>query len=258
MIGARYTAVLADLLEDERFKELIEESLSEYPMYTKEPHPAYISTREQLNKKLLDHYKYREIGFETPARFADELRIAMNEIMPYYVQLYKSHDIMENLDDPFGNVDITETFEEETTGNAKGSTSGTSSSSSDVNSSSESNTEMGSDGKSVNSATPQGQLDISSKNIDSLDYADDAKWNKENSTSHGTNSDESHSTSESETSADSESETSGTTKHTLTRKGNQGVNTYAHDMKELRETFLNIDKMIITDKAIAELFMLVW
>lgn len=238
MIGAKYTAVVADLLEDNGFKELIEQALSEYPMYTKEPKPAYLSTREQLNQKLLDHYKYREIGFETPGRFIDELRIAMNEIMPYYVQLYKSHDIMEELDDPFGNVDIVETFEQETTGNAKGNTKADSSTSS----------EMHSDGKSVNSQTPQGQLDISSNDIESLQYADDANWNKNNSNSSG----EAHDTSE------SESETSGTTKHTLTKKGNQGVNTYAHDMKELRETFLNIDKMIITDKAISDLFMQVW
>ena len=246
MIGGEYTSVLHDLMKDEGFVEIITQALSEYPMYTKEPHPAYISTREQLNKKLLDHYKYREIGFETPARFVDELRIAMNEIMPYYVQLYKSHDIMETLDDPFGNVDITETFEEETTGSAKGSSSGNSKGDSTTSS------EMHDDGKSVNSATPQGQLNISSNDIDSVEYADDAKWNKNNSNSSG----EAHDTSE--TSSESESESSGTTKHTLTKKGNQGVNTYAHDMKELRETFLNIDMMIITDKAISDLFMKVW
>lgn len=246
MIGANYTAVLADLLEDNGFKELITKALSEYPVYSKEPHPAYISTREQLNQKLLDHYKYREIGFETPARFVDELRIAMNEIMPYYVQLYKSHDIMESLDDPFGNVDITETFEEETSGIAKGSSSGNSKADSTTSS------EMHNDGKTVNSATPQGQLNISSNDIDSLDYADEANWNKNNTSSSG----EAHDTSES--SSESESESSGTTKHTLTKKGNQGVNTYAHDMKELRDTFLNIDKMIITDKAISDLFMQVW
>jgi hypothetical protein len=44
-----------------------------------------------------------------------------------------------------------------------------------------------------------------------------------------------------------EASSTGTTKHTYTKKGNQGVNTYAHDMKELRDTFLNIDMMIINE-----------
>lgn len=51
------------------------------------------------------------------------------------------------------------------------------------------------------------------------------------------------------------SETS-TVRHTYTKKGNQGVNTYAHDMLEYRETLLNIDTMIINE--LGDLFIQVY
>lgn len=37
------------------------------------------------------------------------------------------------------------------------------------------------------------------------------------------------------------------TTHTFKKVGNQGVNTYAHDMIEYRQTILNIDAMVIND-----------
>lgn len=256
---ADYTVKLRTLLEDPHAKAEIDKALSEYPMYEKDPQPSYISTRQQLNQKLLDRYKYREIGFETPGRFIDELRIAMNEIMPYYVQLYKSHDIMESLDDPFGNVDIVETFEEETSGTASGNTSGTSNSSSEANNKSNTNTDLTNNSKNLKVGTPQGDiLAINSKGIDTVTHGDEIVWDENISHTEGESSDESNSSSESSSTAESSSESSGTTKHTLTKKGNQGVNTYAHDMKELRETFLNIDKMIIENQRIAELFMQIY
>ena len=245
---AEYTVKLKTLLEDEKAKQLIDKALSTYPMFEPKNKFEYmvIPSREELNNKLLNHYKYREIGFETPARFIDELEIVMNEIMPYYNGLLKTADVINGIDDVFGNVDIIESFEEETTGSAKGSSSGNSKGDSTTSS------EMHDDGKSVDSATPQGQLDISSNDIDSIDYADNAKWNKNNSSSSG----EAHDTSE--TNSESESESSGTTKHTLTKKGNQGVNTYAHDMLEFRQLIRNIEQEIIENPKIQELFMMVY
>lgn len=247
MINAKYSIVLKTLMDDPIARAEIDKALSDYPMYEKDPHPEYISTRQQLNEKLLNHYKYREIGSETPGRFLDDLRMTMHEIMPYYVQMYKSHDIMQELDDPFGNVDIVETFEEETSGTASGSTSGTS------NTTNEATTDLTNNGKNVKTNTPQGDiLQINSKGIDSVTHADEITWDESTSNS------KSNSTGESTSTADSNSESSGTTKHTLTKKGNQGVNTYAHDMKELRQTFLNIDEMIIENKKIQELFMQIY
>ena len=259
MINATYSIVLKTLMDDPIARAELDKALSDYPMYEKTPEVPYISTRKQLNEKLLNHYKYREIGQETPGRFLDELRTVMHEIMPYYVQLYKSHDIMESLDDPFGNVDIVETFEEETSGTASGNTKGSSNSSAEANSKSNTKADTTNNSKNVKTGTPQGDiLAINSKGIDTVTHADEITWDENIGNSNGESSDESKSSSESNSEAESSSESKGTTKHTLTKKGNQGVNTYAHDMEELRKTFLNIDEMIIENKKIQELFMQIY
>lgn len=46
--------------------------------------------RERLNKKIIDHFYFHEIGFETASRFKHYLNSTMNEIMPYYNQLLQS------------------------------------------------------------------------------------------------------------------------------------------------------------------------
>lgn len=57
--------------------------LQSYPIFDE-------SYREGLNNKIIRHYWFREIGFETAALFRDRLAMTMTEIMPYYNQLYKS------------------------------------------------------------------------------------------------------------------------------------------------------------------------
>lgn len=257
-VPARYTEVLINLLENPQTKPLIDKALSTYPMYvpTNEKNYSLIPTREELNKKILNHYKYREIGFETVGRFIDELEITMNEIMPYYYSLYKSADIMNGISDPFGNVDIKETFEQETEGSSRGSSSGTAENETNTNASSNTNTDMTNNSKNVNSKTPQGQLEIN--DIDSVKYADNVTWNRDSSNSNGNTEDESTTTSSSSSSGESLNETTGKTTHTFLKQGNQGVNTYAHDMKELREIFINIEQQIINDDRVQELFMLVY
>lgn len=249
---ARYTEVLCNLMENPQTKELLDKALSSYPVYVPKYDDNYsiIPTRKQINEKLLNHYKYREIGFETVGRFLDELEITMNEIMPYYYQLFKSADILNGIDDPFGNVDIKEIFEQETTG--KSSTDSNNKTSSSTESSAESDSNVNS--KSIGSQTPNGILDVGTKNIDGVTYGDEASWNESISNS----KDSSEGSSESSSEGSSESTSEGTLKHTFTKVGNQGVNTYAHDLKELRETFLNIEMQIIEDPKIKELFMLVY
>lgn len=239
---AKYTVELKTLMNDEHIRPLLDKSLSTYPMYqpsSDDPEViAIIPTREQLNAKILNHFKYREIGFETVGRFLDELEIAMCEIMPYYNQMYKSCEIMALIDDPFGNVDVTETFSEKRT--AEGSSSGTEKSTVA--------TENNSHNKTVTTETPQGKITTPAKDINTIDHADSVSWmsgqNNDNSTSNG----ESAGTSKSDE----------TTEHTFTKKGNQGVNTYAHDMIEFRTSIIDVTKMILDDSALKNLFMQVY
>ena len=56
--------------------------LNRYPIFNE-------SYRKPLNDKIIDHFYFQEIGFETPAQFARMMRRTMNEVMPRYNRLYE-------------------------------------------------------------------------------------------------------------------------------------------------------------------------
>lgn len=250
----KYTEVLHDLLTNEKTNELIKKAMSTYPMYVPKNEQLFglIPTRDELNLKILNHYRWYEIGSETVGRFLFNLETTLNEIMPTYYQMYMSVDTMNGIEDIFGNLDVVESFEETTSGNS--SATANTNSENKVTSSNESNTDMSSNGRNVNAKTPQSQLQT--KTIDNITSASEMNWNEDSNNSHSTSDDESSSTGKSDSTSNAES--TGTTKHTLTRKGNQGVNTYAHDMLEFRELFINIEQQIINDPELAKCFMLIW
>lgn len=80
--------------------------LNDYPIFEE-------SYRSKLNEKILNHYYMREIGFETAGLFKRYLNAKMNEIMPYYNQLYLSAQIEF---DPLETYSTNEQYERETTG----------------------------------------------------------------------------------------------------------------------------------------------
>ena len=184
-------------------------------------YPSYYKGAEKLafEQKVIDHYYFRQIGQETVGRFLHMFRTKIREIMPYYIDMYKTVEIMRDIEDPFGNIDITETFEQESTGSSSGeSTSGTSGQT---------------DTEHRFSNTPQGSID----NLDH--YMSEASKDRSEVSS--------------ESSGTSSNESAGTVRHTLHRKGNQGVNTYAHDMIEFRTSIINVDMMVINE--LNELFL---
>ena len=272
-MNAKYTVYLKSLLDYPETKALIDKALSSYPMYEPKNLANFglIPKRSELNEKLLNHYKYREIAFETVGRFIDELEIAMNEIMPKYYGLYKSLDILNGIDDPFGNVDIKEIFEEERLGTRTGNTSEnvsentTGNSTSTANSETETNSTTSNKSRNIDSDTPQNKIsEIGETAGASNIYASKVGFNdsvaNDNASTSGTDttSSENESSRTGETSSTNEVETSDTVKHTLTKIGNQGVNTYAHDLLELRELFINIEQEIINDPRISELFFMLY
>lgn len=97
---AKYTYELRDLIN-----EGFTLNLTVYPIFDE----AY---RESLNEKIIAHFYFREIGQETPDRFNYMLARRMNEIMPYYNQLYKSEAMAASLD-PLSTDKITTTYTEE-------------------------------------------------------------------------------------------------------------------------------------------------
>lgn len=190
-------------------------------------YPSFYTGEDKKNfeKKVIDHYYFRQIGQETPGRFLHYFQSRIREIMPYYIRMYESVKLMDDLENPFDNVDVTETFEEETTGQSIAQSTGQSSGT-------DNRTSEGSNEHRF-SNTPQGTID----NLDN--YMTEASRDNANNTDTFNTS--------AESSGESSSESSGTVKHTLTRKGNQGVNTYAHDIMEYRKSLIDVDMMIINN-----------
>lgn len=238
MIPARYTEVLDNLLRNPQSKAHIDTAMSDYPLYQTDPNrvkvygTAYtVPTRAELNNKILNHYRFREIGEETFGRWLFELNTALNEIMPYYNQLFYSADQDFN---PIYNVD----YKKSILGSQNASSNTTS-----TGSDSSTNEEFT---KGVNSRTPQDQLSISNVNIDSVNYADNADWGKSSGTTTGTNTTTGNASS------------NGSTSTIETVKGNFGVVSAQDLIIKYRETIINIEQKIINDPRIKELFMLIF
>lgn len=219
--------------------------------------------RQVLCRKILKHYYTREIAHETVGRWKLALNAKLNEIMPYYNQLYKSELLEFN---PFYDVDLTRSREGsgtiDTTGN---------STSNRTNSNTETNQN---ETKDVNSAsgtsntdtlnrfsdTPQNSMDTQGIN-DSVPLTTVTKVNEDNTTTN--NSTDTITSNGSRTGNGTENvkgsnteNVNSTDKYIETVKGKQGTENYSSLLKKFRETFLNIDMMIIDD--CSDCFFTLW
>lgn len=85
--------------------------------------PWYYTGANQtaFQNKVLDHFRFRQIGFETPGRFIFEFQKKFKEIMPYYLKMYQSVEMMDAIEDPLENYSMIE----ESSSNGSSSASGT-------------------------------------------------------------------------------------------------------------------------------------
>lgn len=214
--------------------------LKDYPIFDE-------SYREQLNNKIIQHYYFREIGFETEALFKNRLNQKMNEIMPYYNQMYESSKLKI---DPLSTIDLEEVFsrKSKTTGEGTSSTSGTGNNTNNFNSTD--TTDYGKISKFSDIAQAQTTPNeiLNDKYLTSATVDD----GQDKNTNTGTNTSQTESTT-SGTSTDKRNLDEDTT---LTRKGNNGTASESELLNMYRETFLNIDMMIIDD--LDELFLGIW
>ena len=102
---ANYTIELRELVEN-NYK-IFDFS---YPLFDE-------SYRETFERNFIDYFYFREIGFETIARFKHHLKTELNILMPYYNKLYTSQGLEQRILD---NYDVTETFERNVTGSKTG------------------------------------------------------------------------------------------------------------------------------------------
>ena len=267
---SKYTTELRYLIENN-----FDLGLDDYPIFDE-------SYRQLLNDKIINHYYFREIGMETAELFKRYLNQTMREIMPYYNQLYKSELLEFN---PFYNVDKTVTADKNNNhvsdfiGNVTGKNQQiTDSENNQINNSKQQtatsansvgesvgNSTTTDKNKNVASDTPQGFLSINS--IDNNTYATTAEMsnaesinntkatsnNSENGITDQTTADETKATTNSESNTTIETDTTNkTTSNDFENYVNHVVGksegeTYSEMLIKFRETFLNIDMMIIDE-----------
>lgn len=207
---SKYTLELNQLVNDLDFN-LFD---FDYNLYDNELKSAF-------EKKFIDHFYFYEIGLTPIARFKKALQIKLNDIFPYYKQLYQTELRSADIDFML-NKDLKEEYTRQLTGNSSVNQSSTSTSN---------DTSL-----NVNNDTPQNK-------IDDLDqYMTSASKNTDNSTmnSNGTNTAENNST-----------ET-----YSLISQGNIGVTSSAELLEKWRSVLINIDQMIFEE--CNDLFMLIY
>lgn len=203
--------------------------------------------RQVLCRKILKHYYTREIAHETVGRWKLALNAKLNEIMPYYNQLYKSELLEFN---PFYDVDLTRSREGSGTSNRTSNNTETNSGTS-KNVSSDSST-SNTDTLNRFSDTPQNSMDTQGI-ADSVPLTTVTKVNEDNTT---TNESTDTLTRNDTKTGNGTENINNTDKYIETVKGKQGTENYSSLLKKFRETFLNIDMMIIND--CSDCFFTLW
>ena len=197
---SKYTLELRYLYEDENFK------LFDFPynLYNNDLKPWF-------EEKFYQHFMFYEIGFDTIGMFKQRLMTKLNDLYPYYRQLYETEIRTKGIDFML-NKDLKESYIRELTSNS--------------NSNQESNV-------TSNGLSTAGQLTPSlianSQKIDK--FMDSAQ--KDNSSSNSTSSGESTGNSREE--------------YTLTSQGNIGITSSAELLAKWRDVLINIDLMIFEE-----------
>lgn len=203
--------------------------------------------RQVLCRKILKHYYTREIAHETVGRWKLALNAKLNEIMPYYNQLYKSELLEFN---PFYDVDLTRSREGSGTSNKT-------SNNTETNSGTSKNVSSGSGTSNTDtlnrfSDTPQNSMDTQGI-ADNVPLTTVTKVNEDNTT---TNESTDTLTRNDSKTGNSTENINNTDNYIETVKGKQGTENYSSLLKKFRETFLNIDMMIIDD--CSDCFFTLW
>lgn len=177
--------------------------------------------RQTLNDKIIRRYFMYEIGAETAGLFRLFVRDAMFLIMPYYNQLYLSEIIAKGIQ-PL--IDHARTVTEKASGAASNTASTSAASASNA--------------QDIFSDTPMSALNFD--NIKAGSYASTADFTDASTTDSG------------------KSDSSGSYDSELSRTET------GHDKPESellliwRDTFVNIDRDVVEDKALRECFMTIW
>lgn len=212
---AKYTITIKSLLDNN-----FDFQMTKYPIFDEK-------YRNTLNNNILNHYYENEIGFETAPLFRFYLNQKLNEIMPYYNELYKVQKEIINNNLLLNNVNITENFERKNNTETM------------TNSQSNSSNNGTSNNKNLFQDTPQGT--ISETDINNQTWATNITLDKN----------------ETENTIKDVSDTTGTADTTenyiKTIVGNNGGKFNIDILNDIKNNLINIDLMIINE--LYDLFM---
>lgn len=212
----------------------VREALNGYQLFDE-------SHRENLNNKILAHYWYYEIGHETVDMFVFQLRIKMNEIMPYYNELYKSAAQEYGILDQFNVIN---------TSTQDGKQIGTTSVDNTVNA----NSEASQDATNTNNAKSRAV----GYELPQTRLSGDENYgtNAQDSLSSGDTTSHSSGVNRESTTGSTLSKNDSTSKSHVESRSRGRQASGAQLVMEYRQAILNIDMMIIDE--LAELFMGLW
>lgn len=209
--------------------------------------------RSVLCSKILKHYYMREICCETVGIWTLWMNTRLEEIMPYYNQLYESAKIEFN---PLHDVNLTREHKRTENETASGNRDTTGNRDTNITSNGTTNRTTNSDEnkKDLYSDTPQGAL----TGVENETYLTNARKITDNV--NGTDNTEVNNTEKNASDYSDKEETTSnvdTTEDYLeTLVGKQGSDTYSKMLMEFRDTFLNIDMMVIDE--FKDLFFGLW
>lgn len=207
------------------------------------------SYRAILCQKILKHYYLREIGSETVGIWKLWLNTRLEEIMPFYNQLYKSALIEFN---PLYDVDLKRTHNRKIDSSKQDTGTSQSVSSGEINASGTSSGSSNNTKKDLYSDTPQGAI----TGLENENYLTNAR----KVTDTGSTSNENSSTGTNKTTVNDDTSNTGTANsledYVENVSGKQGSESYSSMLLKFRETFLNIDMQVIEE--FSDLFMGLW
>lgn len=214
---SKYTIDLYSLLKDNNFNIFN----FDYDFYTED-----LIIKQSFESKFIDRYLFHEIGFETVSRFKHYLKQKLNNIAPYYKQLYETEVRSKGIDFML-NKDLTETFERNITENKNSNM--INNSLNNLNSSDLLNSDF------KESAIDNGvaSLDLNAGSVTSVNKTSNTSSNNTSSTSNDASN------------VKSDNVQKEITK--LISQGNIGVTSSAELLEKWRRVLINIDNLIIED-----------
>jgi hypothetical protein len=205
--------------------------------------------RSVLCQKILKHYYLREIGSETVGIWKLWMNTRLEEIMPFYNQLYKSALIEFN---PLYDVDLKRTHNRKIDSSKQDTGTSQSVSSGEITVSETSSGSSNNTKKDLYSDTPQGAI----TGLENENYLTNAR----KVTDTGSTSNENSSTGTNKTTVNDDTSNTGTANsledYVENVSGKQGSESYSSMLLKFRETFLNIDMQVIEE--FSDLFMGLW